>query len=49
MDSWGIVRVEKDQWSMGTETGLPCKIVDISNDRRVTWCSLDAPLAESEL
>ena len=46
---WGIVRVEKDQWSMGNRNWLTMqRWIDISNERDgVTWCSLDAPLAES--
>jgi hypothetical protein len=46
---WGIVRVEKDQWSMGNRNWLTMqRWIDISNEKDgVTWCSLDAPLAES--
>jgi hypothetical protein len=46
---WGIVRVEKDQWSVANRNWLTMqRWIDISNDRDgVTWCSLDAPLAES--
>jgi len=46
---WGIVRVEKDQLSMGNRNWLTMqRWIDISNEKDgVTWCSLDAPLAES--
>lgn len=46
---WGIVNVEKDQWSMANRNWLTMqRWIDISNNSDgVTWCSPDAPLAES--
>ena len=46
---WGIVRVEKDQWSVANRNWLTMqRWIDISNETDgITWCSLDAPLAES--
>ena len=46
---WGIVEVEKDQWSMANRNWLTMqRWIDISNySDGVTWCSLDAPLVES--
>ena len=46
---WGIVRIEKDQWSVANRNWLTMqRWIDISNDRNgITWCSPDAPLAES--
>jgi alpha-mannosidase len=45
---WGIVRVEKDQWSVANRNWLTMqRWIDISNDTDgITWCSPDAPLAE---
>jgi alpha-mannosidase len=46
---WGIVRVEKDQWSMANRNWFTIqRWIDISNGKDgITWCSLDSPLAES--
>lgn len=46
---WGIMEVEKDQWTAGNRNWLTVqRWLDISNDSQgVTWCSLDAPLFES--
>ncbi len=46
---WGIIEVEKDQWTCGNRNWLTVqRWLDISNDKEgVTWCSLDAPLFES--
>ncbi len=46
---WGIVEVERDQWSMANRNWLTMqRWIDISNKSDgVTWCSLDAPLVES--
>jgi len=46
---WGIVRVETDQWKVANRNWLTMqRWLDISNDSKgITWCSLDAPLAES--
>jgi alpha-mannosidase len=46
---WGIVRVEKDQWSVANRNWLTMqRWIDISNvTDGITWCSLDAPLVES--
>jgi alpha-mannosidase len=46
---WGIVRVEKDQWTVANRNWLTMqRWLDISNESEgITWCSLDAPLAET--
>jgi alpha-mannosidase len=46
---WGIVRAEKDQWSVANRNWLTMqRWIDISNNTDgITWCSLDAPLVES--
>ncbi len=45
---WGIVEAEKDQWEVANRNWLTIqRWMDISNSTEgVTWCSLDAPLAE---
>jgi alpha-mannosidase len=46
---WGIVRIEKDQWSVANRNWLTIqRWMDISNETDgVTWSSPDAPLAET--
>lgn len=45
---WGIVRVDEDLMSVANRNWLTVqRWMDVSNERQgVTWCSLDAPLAE---
>lgn len=45
---WGVMEVEKDQWSQGNRNWLAMqRWLDVSNATHgVTWCSLDAPLFE---
>lgn len=47
---WGVMEVEKDQWRQGNKNWFAMqRWLDISNEKNgVTWCSLDAPLFESD-
>lgn len=45
---WGIIEVEKDQWTQGNRNWITMqRWLDVSNNKKgITWCSLDAPLFE---
>jgi hypothetical protein len=45
---WGILEVEKDQWTAANRNWLTMqRWADISNEKEgITWCSPDAPLIE---